>query len=67
MKQFIFKQDPHGFYEREKPVRVHRARFSPTFGTGAEEQVAVFATLDEAQNWVAQQGGKVVTANWRFK
>lgn len=66
-KLFILKQDEKKFWERDKPVRVHRARHSPTYGTGAEEEVHVTATVAEAKAWVAAQGGKVVSNNWRFK
>lgn len=54
MKLFAFKQDEKKFWERDKPVRVHRADKSPNFGV---RQVAVFATMAEAQAWVVAQDG----------
>jgi hypothetical protein len=52
---FVFKQDPNEFWEREKPVRVHRANKSPNHGVRAFEQVAEFPTMVEAKAWAAKQ------------
>jgi hypothetical protein len=52
---FVFKQDEKKFWERDKPVRVHRADKSPNFGVRVFEQVAVFPDMDQAKAWAAKQ------------
>jgi hypothetical protein len=52
---FAIQQVASKFWQQEQPAFVFRAEKSPNFGVRFFEQVAVFATLAEAQAWVTAQ------------